>query len=198
MSLEEFSGVHTYIQQVEDVLYSKIFKDPASGYRKYLNVDSFISWYMVNEITKNQDARLWSSIYTYYNPETGLLYRGPVWDFDIALGNIDYSNCDDPEGFWIKTGPWYDRLFKDPWFIQELQQAWKQHLPFLQELPADIRQRAGELSAAQKHNFLVWDILDNYVWPNAVVTGSYQGEIDYLTEWLQRRIDWLDTAIRDL
>ena len=128
-----------------------------------------------------------------------LVVTSCVGPFAPELGvAIDYSNCDDPEGFWIKTGPWYDRLFKDPWFIQELQQAWKQHLPFLQELPADIRQRAGELSAAQKHNFLVWDILDNYVWPNAVVTGSYQGEIDYLTDWLQRRIDWLDTAIRDL
>jgi hypothetical protein len=33
------------------------------------------------------------------------LKMGPVWDFDLAIGNVDYNNNDVPEGFWIKMRP---------------------------------------------------------------------------------------------
>jgi hypothetical protein len=48
------------------------------------------------------------------------------------------------------------------------------------------------LAQAQANNFQRWPILDEWVWPNAVVTGSYEGEVQYLKEWLQTRIDWMD------
>lgn len=42
------------------------------------------------------------------------------------------------------------------------------------------------------------DILNQYVWPNAVVPGSYNGEIEYLTSWLNKRLDWLDLNINKI
>jgi hypothetical protein len=32
------------------------FKDPAEGYAKYIDVDSFIDFFIMSEITKNVDA----------------------------------------------------------------------------------------------------------------------------------------------
>ena len=60
-------------------------------YRKYLDVNSFVDWYLVNEIAKNNDAVFWSSCYMNVSPN-GKIKMGPLWDFDIAFGNINYNN----------------------------------------------------------------------------------------------------------
>ncbi len=62
--VEDFEGmensVESYmsgiIQTCEDVLYSENWLDSDIGYRNYLDTDSFIDWYLVNEIAKNNDA----------------------------------------------------------------------------------------------------------------------------------------------
>ena len=56
------------IQTVEDALYSENYTDAENGYAKYLDVDSFIDWYLVNELAKNNDACWFSSVYLYYDP----------------------------------------------------------------------------------------------------------------------------------
>lgn len=51
------------------------------------------------------------------------------------------------------------------------------------------------LGDAPKRNFTTWKILDQYVWPNAKVTGSYQGEVDWLMENYTKRLEWLNERI---
>jgi hypothetical protein len=48
------------------------------------------------------------------------------------------------------------------------------------------------IDEAQVRNFQRWPILEEYVWPNAYVGGSYENEIDYLTDWITARLDWMD------
>ena len=57
----------------------------------------------------------YSSIYFNYIPGEKIK-MGPLWDFDLAYGNVDYSNATYPEGFHIKSNPWYKRMFEDPYF----------------------------------------------------------------------------------
>lgn len=38
--------------------------------------------------------------------------------------------------------------------------------------------------------------MTTYVWPNAKVTGSYVGEVDWLKENYKKRLEWLDSQIR--
>jgi hypothetical protein len=188
--------IQTDVQHVEDVLYSAGFTDPDEGYQKYLDVDSFIDWYLVNEITKNNDAIFWSSVYMYYNGEKYCM--GPVWDFDISLGNIDYNGNDNPQGFWIKASAWINRLFEDPEFVAQVKTRWNEKSAEFFALQQYIDERAVYINSAQAQNFRRWDILGIYVWPNAMVPGSYQGEISYLKSWLADRLAWLDTAINGL
>jgi hypothetical protein len=191
-----FEKIQTDVQYVEDVLYSDEFSDPDEGYRKYLDVDSFIDWYLVNEITKNNDAIFWSSVYMYYDGEKYCM--GPVWDFDISLGNVDYNSNDNPQGFWIKNSAWISRLFEDPTFVSQVKNRWNMKRAEFYALPQYIDARAAYLNDAQAQNFRMWDILGIYVWPNAAVPGSYQGEIGYLKTWFANRLAWLDTAINNL
>ncbi|GHV89367.1 hypothetical protein AGMMS50267_17270 [Spirochaetia bacterium] len=75
-----FQKTKADVQAAEDALFSSEFKDTETGYRKYLDVDSFIDWYFVNEITKNPDAQFYSSVYMYYDPVKGegAAYAGEV------------------------------------------------------------------------------------------------------------------------
>jgi spore coat protein CotH len=193
-----FEKIKNDVQHVEDVIYSDSFADPDTGYRKYIDVDSFVDWYLANEITKNNDAVFFSSVYMYYDPVKLKYCMGPIWDFDISMGNINYNGNDNPQGFWIKESPWISRLFEDPSFVSLIKSRWnakKQEIISLQEY---IEYKAEYLHDAQFNNFKRWDILNVYVWPNAVIPGSYPGEINYLKTWLNKRIDWLNLAINSL
>lgn len=78
-------------------------------YKDYIDVDSFVDWYLVNEFSKNSDAIFQKSVYVYYDPADGKLRMGPNWDFDLAFGNFWDTNCDDPKGWYIHGGKkWVD------------------------------------------------------------------------------------------
>ena len=110
---EQEDYIKGYINQFETVLHSSGFADPATGYAAYIDVDSFVRWYLVNEVFRNVDANMWSSCWM-YKPRGGKLHMGPLWDFDIAAGNIDYNNAWQTSGWWIRDAPWFSRLFEDP------------------------------------------------------------------------------------
>jgi hypothetical protein len=191
-----FEKIKTDVQYVEDVLFSENFTDPDNGYRTYLDVESFIDWYLVNEITKNIDATV-TSAFMYYDGERKKYCMGPIWDFDIALGNYvgagEYTN-----GFYITRAVWVNRLFTDPAFVSQLKTRWNAKKSEFSALRHYINERAAYIDSAQAQNFKRWDILGIAVWPNVGIFETYEGEIAYLRFWLDARLRWLDTAINAL
>lgn len=182
-----------YIDEFESVLHSGNFADPATGYAAYIDVDSFARWFIVNELFRNVDARMWSSCWM-YKPRGGKLFMGPLWDFDISAGNIDYNDAFKTAGWWIHDGPWFERLFQDPAFTARVRQIWNEMKT--DELPAmlgSIPPRALALQQSQLNNFERWPILETYVWPNNRIPGSFAGEVEYLSTWLTARAAWMDT-----
>jgi hypothetical protein len=193
-----FEKIQEDVQAAEDALYSDNFTNTDTGYRHYLDVESFIDWYLVNEITKNNDAIFVTSVFMYYDPLKEKYCMGPLWDFDIALGNIDYHDSDNPSNFYIKNSKWIARLFEDPSFVSQVKTRWNQKKAELNGIPQFIDQRASYLAIAQTFNFRKWTILDKIVWPNPQINHSYYGEIAYMKSWFTARMNWLDTAINSL
>lgn len=89
------------IDAFEKMLFSDDF---ASRYEDYIDLPSFVDWYLVNEFSKNSDAIFQKSVYVYYDPADGKLRMGPNWDFDLAFGNFWDTSCDDPKGWYIHGG----------------------------------------------------------------------------------------------
>jgi hypothetical protein len=193
----EYNYIKNWITEFENVLKSNIFSNPTEGYQKYIDVDSFVDWYLINEITKNQDARNYSSIYLNVIPGEKIK-MGPLWDFDLAFGNVDYSECEYPEGFWVKDNAWYHRLFEDPSFVNKV----KTRFAYFRLQQEFILQRvdfyASYLDELQLKNDAQWDVIGNYLWPNPVVFETYEEEVDYLKSWYNQRMDWLEIAIGNL
>lgn len=184
-----------YIYQTENVLFGAGFENPDTGYAAYLDVNSVMHYYLINELFKNVDAP-WSSFYM-YKKRDGLLTLGPVWDFDIAIGNINYAGADNPEGWYIREAVFFKRFFADPAFESRVKARWKEmkDTGMFTELFAYIGSQALFLQKAQANNFSRWPILSEWVWPNRVVTGSYDGEIEAMKDWLTLRIAWMDEQL---
>jgi len=185
------TAIQAEINAFETALFASNFADPANGYAKYLDVDSMVDFYLVNELMRNNDA-FFSSTFV-FKPRGGKLTFGPLWDFDITAGNINLSGNEAPTGFWLNNSSSYvKRLLEDPAFKTKVAARWKVLSARLPELQTFIDTSAKTLDAAQKKNFERWDILTVLVWPNFQINYTYAGEITYLKTWLATRATWLD------
>ncbi|PHI19351.1 hypothetical protein CEQ90_13420 [Lewinellaceae bacterium SD302] len=193
----EFLEIRNYVLDFEAALYGDNFTDPELGYARYLDVDAFIDWYFVNELAKNVDAAFHTSVYL-HKPAGGKLTMGPVWDFDIGFGNINYNGCDDPTGFYLKDRYYTARLFEDPAFVEKVKARLPHFETGLADLLAEIRQAVTALEGGEVRNDDRWNVIGVYVWPNNVVLDSYEEEVDYLVDWIGQRYTWLGENIRNL
>jgi spore coat protein CotH len=201
--------IRSLVNEFEDVMNSSNAKDPVNGYPKYLDVNSAVDFVLLNELSRNVDGyRLSSFLYKDKNSVSSKLKLGPLWDFNIALGNADY--CD---GFKVtgwaydfnKTCPgdglslpfWWDKIVNDVEFKKKMRDRWQQLRR--KELSNDklfspIDSMSNLLKDGQTRNFQTWKILGKYVWPNATVLTTYNEEITYLKIWLTDRVKWLDNT----
>lgn len=205
----QFQYVENFFNSAESVLYSENFLDPQEGYRKYIDVESFINYYIVHELAKNVDGNLRASCYMALR-RNGKIEIPMVWDFDLAFGNADYITWEQGatsrgwDGWYIKTqSPWFDRLFLDPQFVDQLQARWNELKPELDKVPDFIRAHAEELKEPQARNYSPkpsgagWSIT-KIEWNTSIIRGSYQNEVNYLIEFVEKRLQWLDTNIKKL
>jgi spore coat protein CotH len=205
----QFNYVENFFNMAEEVLYSENFTDPVEGYRKYIDVPSFINYYIVQELAKNVDGNLRGSCYMALRKK-GKIEFPLVWDFDLAFGNADHitweqgATSSEWDGWFIKTqSPWFDRLFQDPQFVNELKSRWNELKPKLNMIPDFIKEHAHLLNDSQKRNFSPkpigagWSITDQQ-WNTSKIRGSYEKEVEYLINFVEKRLEWLDTNINAL
>lgn len=216
--------VAAYVQEAEDVLYSPGFADPTTGYRAYLDVPSFVDWYLAMELMKTYDAGFNNSIHL-YREVGGLLAMGPLWDFDLSSGNRRQWHVDDPEGWFIRTnwfgtpenevlfpasqmnhaeGHWIVRLFEDPAFEQQVRERWAEVRASLLTLPEFVESRRVLIAAAAYRNFEPVESggAGHPLGPSpyddatvAVFHGSHAASAQALRDWLAARLAWMDAEL---
>lgn len=194
---DEFTYIENLITNFENNLFSQNFADEATGYRQYIDMDSFIDWFLISEITKNVDSMFFSSIFLNVMPGEKIK-MGPLWDFDLSFGNVDYADSRYPEGWWVKYNPWYERLFEDPAFVEEVRNRFEYFNNNRDYILNKIDTYAEKLKWAQEENNDKWQTIGVYVWPNPVIFDTYQEEVDHMKAWYETRMDWLESALDDL
>ena len=196
---QQLAYVKGLFDSFENALKSKDFSE-STGYPKYIDVDSFIDFYIVQELTKNVDGNLRKS--SFITKERGKkmeMYH--LWDFDLTLGNCGYfwdGVGNGPENFWIKIDKWFPYLFADSAFVDKVQKRWNELMPEFEKIPEFIDDQALTLAKAQERNFQVWSIWDSVDWVKFPSLGSYEKEVDYLKEFYTKRLQWLDRELNKL
>ena len=104
--------IRSFVQDMEDAIYSETGSNSKGiHYTEYLDVDSLIIAYLVQEISENIDAT-YSSFYLWKDSDLtgdGKLHFSPAWDFDLAYNNFPTQriNSEGNSGFSYKP----DNLF---------------------------------------------------------------------------------------
>ena len=210
---EQKQYINSYFDNFEKALSGINFKDSLSGYRKYIDVGSFIDFFILNELSNNLDGyRL--STYLHKNRNEKLKI-GPIWDFNLSFGNGNYCNGDKydtwtykfnescSDDFWLIPF-WWEKLLEDPYFVNKLKERWnelrKKELSdenifqMIQNYISILKNESG----AVYRNYSKWNVIGKYLWPNNYVGNSYESEIDYLIKWISKRNNWLDKSINEL
>ena len=208
-----------YINRFERAISGPSYADPESGYAAFIDVDSFIDHHLLVEMARNVDGFVLST--HMFKSRGGKLNMGPIWDYNGALGNADYFQAWQPQGWHhqFDEGPggerfpadnpngyhWYCRLFVDPVFRERYAARWRE----LREtalstarLTETIQETASRLSEAADRNFERWPILGEGIFPDnahvSMTEATYASEIEYLETWLSARVAWMDDAVGQL
>lgn len=178
-------------------------KHPGSGENgphQYMDMHSFVTYYLINELSKNMDGNLCRS--TFMALKDGKFYFENLWDFDLAFGNADNFEVWDypsgPVGFFINDYNWYRVLYyKDREFREELLRQWDLVYPALEDIIADVQEETDDFAPARERNFEAFNILPIYVWSNLYYGGSYQDYLDFMFNYTRERAKWLDGKFRN-
>jgi hypothetical protein len=154
LTQEQKDYIKGYIAEVSNVLYGNDFQDPENGYAKYLDIDSFIDYWIVYEVMCNHELGNPGSVY-FHKDRGGKLVAGPCWDFDWGVLSFWTSGGD--HQLVNRHAIWYSRLFEDPAFYDRLKARFYELLPQLGTIPAYMDEYREMLSKSATLNFRMWD-----------------------------------------
>ena len=143
------------IARTAAAIYGPDFRDPKKGYAAYIDVDSFIDYWIVFEVMGNHELGNPGSVYYHWAPG-GKLKAGPCWDFDWGI--LSYNTSPQARtGLINGKACWYARLFEDPDFAARVRARFNELLPQLQTIPAHIDEMEKLLTLSAQENFKMWN-----------------------------------------
>lgn len=199
---ESYNYVKAFVTSADSALFAEGFMDSETGYKKYIDMNSFVEWYLVNEISKNNDAVFYSSCYMNLK-KGGKLKMGPLWDFDLAFGGYfdndqgrTISNV--PENFYIKGIRWFKRMFQDPAFVAKVKERFNEIYDNRQQIYDHIDANAAKIKAKIYEENKIWGRQTSTSASEDEVKAVYQEKVDYLKTWIETRLSWLNVNINAL
>lgn len=207
-------ALHAEIDKMEASFLSPDYKDAENGYRKYIDVQSFIDYMLVTELSMNIDGyRLSTDMYKHSATQAaakGLDSRWKLglWDFNIAYGNANYFggestslwqynfNSREPGDAEHVPFYWY-KMLQDDAYVAQMKARWAEYRKgsYTNERIEAYIDSVGTLltsSGAIDRNQQAYEIIGRQVWPNAYVGQTYDDEIAYLKRWLTARMKFMD------
>lgn len=193
-----------YFQKAEDAIKK------GEDYEEYIDVDSFVDWIILHELSYNLDSCFRRSCFL-VKEKGGKIRMGPVWDFDLAFGNFsrDNKNYDN----WVTIGSneedayvqynWCTYLLQDEEFCDRLAKRWDEVRDRLLTVAEETIDTYGALlnGGSQQENFAVWKIWGTragYQSKWCMAANTYEKQLQYLKDFLQKRAAWMDKAIPKL
>ena len=180
------------INDFEKALYGSNFKDASKGYRSLIDVNSFVEWYLINEICGNAEAAFESNCYLNINSE-GKIVMGPVYNMEDYLGNNNASY----EGFVLRKEGWFARLFEDPYFVGLVAEKFNDMKGKLSALETETDGMKAEIVTSFIGNEALWDANGLATAGGGEIEGALKKELSAINQWLTRRVSWLATRFEN-
>ncbi len=197
---EQKAFITDYFQKAEDAIIS------GNGYEEYIDVDSFVDWIILHELSNNIDSCFRRSCFL-TKEKGGKLKMGPIWDFDLAFGNFSRDNKYYDN--WVTPGKsdkdayvqrnWCSYLLRDEEFCQRLSERWEEIRDPLMQVAKDTIDTYGALlDGSQQENYQVWQVWSirtGYQSKWCAEANTYEKQLQYLRDFLDKRAKWMDKAM---
>ncbi len=185
---EQVRYIQDFVENIEGLM-----RDGKPEVWRYLDMESFVKRFLLDEISLDIDAGL-TSMYFYKEKGEDILYSGPAWDYDNTFGNgtdgaecTVLESCDDDSD----KLDWYVRAYTFPEVRERITEEYAALLPFFRELLDErIDAYAQEISASVQMNNIRWageyakdDPEGKY--------ADYEANVRYLKFYIAKRLDWL-------
>jgi len=220
--LQQKRYIQTFVRTFEKFMHDSLTATSFDRLSHYLNVNSFVDYFILNEFSRNVDGyRLSAYFYKDKDSKGGQLTAGPVWDYNFSFGNVDYYDSWKTAGWQLlyfahdsyfhRTDRffmpfWWETLFRNPSFCRKLNQRWtslRQSILSTDSLFATINLFVDSLAEARARNFAIWPgpgeaNLGGGWYPGAppgMFVSNYAEEIAYLKQWMAARLAWMDAQI---
>lgn len=210
-SVKEY--IKTDFSEIEKAIYSGKAGSDSDFYLDFLDEDSFVDYYIIQEFVGNNDM-FQASTYLYKDVR-GKLTIGPVWDYNNVLDN--YTNVMPAEGFLLSQNGFYSQLMKSERFVNKVISRYRELRKGVlseEHLKSYIAETEAWLGSAVDRNYEVW----GYTWdwknipmyerrrPDAgseatfddVNPSSYEEATEQMTDYMVSRGRWLDEHIESL
>ncbi len=210
LALEQKTYIAGYVNALETALYSTNFADPTTGYRAYLDVNTFVDYFILEEVARNVDGYKKSRFFhKNKDSKNKLIDSGPVWDFDWAWKNLNdcelYKNTTGEGWAWninycyVNPVPpsWEAKMLQDPYFANAINTRYfslRKNILSLTEINRCIDSIANLVNDAQVRHYKKYPILgtNNGAPEIDALSTTYAGEIQKLKNWIAVRLAWLD------
>ena len=206
--------IQSYVDSAELCIQSDEFADPDKGYAQLIDVSSFVDYFIHTEVSLNADG-FKRSAYYYKDKDKkdgsrGLLFAGPVWDFNLAYGNCNFCNANNVQSWVYKgcetnpTPKMWRRLLEDPAFCNAVKSRYMQlRQGILSEDSIDLflDHYAALLDEAKDRQLKKYKevLKSNSPWDwgptsffAAYRVSSYAEEIAMVKSWFRQRLAFLD------
>jgi hypothetical protein len=190
----------SYLTSYMQSLHNAVTGASAEPWTKYVDVDSWVDFIIVQELAKNIDGNLKTSCYLVKKAQDDKLYLTAPWDFDLAYGNPattwnnadythnDYYDCPDALGttefMTINSScPWFDHLYDDQAAFREaLTDRYAEYREtMIPEMLRLIDSQAAYISGAAPRDEAKWGV-------------RFASGVTQLRSWFTGRLEWLDSV----
>lgn len=197
--------IQSYLDSLERALVSSSGTFAGRHFSEYLDLESFADYFILSEFSHNIDAyRLSSYLYKDSDENDGKMKAGPIWDYNLALGNAEYCQGSNPN-IWEYLGDcsynnpfWWQKLMNNTEFRNLVKCKWyeqRDNVYNVERLHELIDNSTREMEGAIGRNFARWPVIGQYVWPNALVFGTYSEEVGFVKDYIKNRWDFIDNNI---
>ncbi len=183
---EQLSYVQNYFNTIEDILYGGNLGD--ENVFDYIDMDSFIDWWLVHELSFNGEP-YWPKSSYMNKDRNGKLMAGPVWDFDYGTFRLN-------NGIVVADDIWYGELFKKTEFVARVKERWNLYKEDLESVSAFIDETAADISESAAGNRVKWNIPNGD--PNWDTNIPFSEAVAQMKQAYLQRIACIDAYITGL
>lgn len=180
---DQFAFIRNYVNNMEASLHDDT-RFASREYADYIDIDSFIDYWFVQELTGNEESKHPKSTYM-HKDAGGKLTMGPVWDFD-------WETFTPINKFRNIENIYYGRLFDDPVFKARAKERWNMLKAGFEEIPAFIEDEADRIRSSESMNHILWPVTKNV---NKDISLSFDEAVIKMKNSYVDKMNWMDQTI---